>query len=195
MLTILEHPNNRGCMDGTPFPLPLPSLSPRGYPNRHDLYRTRGIDGLYEEAPVRNRATFVVVRSVAAVTSLLSNMSSSVTNCEADDGAYTRGGGGSCSACGSLSYSQEWLVAFNVFLCHECKRHEHLISKVIVGVACCPRRTGLQAVYNTYVACREQQRSSMLYQTEILRIWGVSQEQILIGRTGAKCGFILNRRC
>eukprot|EP00884_Botryococcus_braunii_P021736 jgi/Botrbrau1/8246/Bobra.0001s0004.1 len=36
---------------------------------------------------------------------------------------------GGCSNCGSLSYSQEWLVAFSVYLCQECKRNENLISK------------------------------------------------------------------
>lgn len=46
--------------------------------------------------------------------------------------AYVAGRGG-CSNCGSLSYSQEWFVAFGVYLCQECKRNENLISKVVSG--------------------------------------------------------------
>ncbi|GFR44127.1 hypothetical protein Agub_g5290, partial [Astrephomene gubernaculifera] len=34
-----------------------------------------------------------------------------------------------CESCGSLSFSSEWMQAFGVALCHQCKRGEALISK------------------------------------------------------------------
>lgn len=37
---------------------------------------------------------------------------------------------GGCSRCPSLSFNSEWLHAFGVVLCNECKRAERLISKV-----------------------------------------------------------------
>ncbi|KAL4424623.1 hypothetical protein ABPG77_002241 [Micractinium sp. CCAP 211/92] len=36
---------------------------------------------------------------------------------------------GGCSRCPSLSFNSEWLRAFGVVLCNECKRSERLISK------------------------------------------------------------------
>lgn len=40
---------------------------------------------------------------------------------------------GGCSRCPSLSFNSEWLRAFGVVLCNECKRSERLISKVHAG--------------------------------------------------------------
>lgn len=40
------------------------------------------------------------------------------------------GFGTGCSKCSSLSYSDEYFKAFNVFLCNQCRRGEKLISKV-----------------------------------------------------------------
>ncbi len=47
---------------------------------------------------------------------------------------------GGCSRCPSLSFNSEWLRAFGVVLCNECKRSERLISKVSSDM----RRTGPQ---------------------------------------------------
>lgn len=38
--------------------------------------------------------------------------------------------GGGCSRCTSLTFNSEWLRAFGVVLCNQCKQAEALISKV-----------------------------------------------------------------
>lgn len=56
---------------------------------------------------------------------------------EADTAAVAEG----CSCCSSLSFSQEWLAAFGVALCAECRHNEKLISKVgsqeVARFCCC----------------------------------------------------------
>lgn len=37
---------------------------------------------------------------------------------------------GSCSSCGSLSLSGQWLQAFGVAICNSCRQDEELITKV-----------------------------------------------------------------
>ena len=37
---------------------------------------------------------------------------------------------GSCSGCGSLSLSGQWLQAFGVAICNSCRQDEELITKV-----------------------------------------------------------------
>lgn len=50
---------------------------------------------------------------------------------------YPEATDGGCSRCDSLSFNAEWLRAFAVTLCSQCKRQESLISKVRCSCLSC----------------------------------------------------------
>ena len=47
-----------------------------------------------------------------------------------DRNGLERSGSGTCSDCGSISYSRQWEHTFGVKLCNDCRGNYTLISKV-----------------------------------------------------------------